>query len=179
MDRIITIIVAFITIGLVYYIMTYNKLTKAKNSVLEAKSGIDIALLKRFDLITDLVEVTKGYSKYEENVLTKLVQLRNQVENNPEFANDGLNGIIKNLNMTIEAYPDLQASAQYLNLQKILTNVEEHLQAARRLYNSNVTAYNNSCEQFPSSLVASNHKFERLSLFETEITNLVKPIVKY
>lgn len=179
MDTWLIIVLVLIALLVLYYIGTYNKLTRAKNSVLEANSGIDVALLKRFDLITDLVEVVKGYTKHEEKVLSDLAKIRSSIGTNPDEANGMLNSVVASLNMTIEAYPDLKASDQYLHLQKSMTNVEEHLQASRRLYNANVTAYNNLTEQFPSSFVANLHKFERQSLFETEVTNLEKPTVSF
>lgn len=179
METGIMILLGVLAILIIYYTSTYNKLTKAKNSVLEANSGIDIALLKRFDLITDLVEVVKGYSKHEVEILKSLTEIRSNIHKNPDVANGMLNDVVNKINMTIEAYPDLKASEQYLNLQKNMTNVEEHLQAARRLYNANVTAYNNLTEQFPSSFIANIHKFERENLFKTDVTNLEKPIVEF
>ncbi len=179
MEPWLIVVLVIVALLVIYYVSTYNKLTKAKNSVLEAHSGIDIALLKRFDLISDLVEVVKGYSKHEASLLTDLTEARASLNNNPDKANGMLNSIVGELSVTVEAYPDLKASGQYLNLQKNLSNVEEHLQASRRLYNSNVTAYNNMTEQFPSSIVANAHKFEKKSLFETDVTNLEKPNVTF
>lgn len=179
MDTLLIIIIGALALVLIYYISTYNKLTRSKNSVLESHSGIDVALLKRFDLITDLVEVVKGYTKHEKELLVDLAKVRANISKNSDEANGLLNDVVVELNMTVEAYPDLKASEQYLNLQKNLANVEEHLQAARRLYNSNVTAYNNLTEQFPSSFVANIHNFDHQKLFETEITNLQKPNIEF
>ncbi|NLC34083.1 MAG: LemA family protein, partial [Erysipelothrix sp.] len=135
--EIVMLLIAVLIVILIMYVSMYNKLVKSRNSVLEAKSGIDISLLKRFDLITDLVEVVKGYTKYESETLNKLISLRNN--NNSEFneTNESLNEITNSLNVVIEKYPDLKASEQFLNLQKNMANVEEHLQASRRFYNNN------------------------------------------
>lgn len=179
MDTWLIVVLVILGLLLLYYISTYNKLTRAKNSVLEANSGIDVALLKRFDLISDLVEVVKGYTKHEEKLLVDLTEIRSSIASNPDKANGQLNELVTQLNMTIESYPALKASEQFLNLQKNMTNVEEHLQASRRLYNANVTSYNNLTEQFPSSFVAGIHKFERQSLFETDVTNLEKPNIEF
>ncbi len=179
MEKVLVIIGILLLVLVVYYISVYNKLTRAKNNVLEGKSGIDIALLKRYDLITDLVEVVKGYANYEEEALLTITSLRSDVSKNPVEASRQLNNFISNLNVTIEAYPNLMASEQYLNLQKNMSNVEEHLQAARRLYNNNVTNFNNITEQFPSNIIAKNHKFDQFSLFETDVVNLVKPTVSF
>lgn len=172
------IIGVIVVIIVLYYVASYNKLTRAKNAVLEANSGIDIALLKRFDLISDLVEVVKGYSKHEKELMIELTKIRSQVETTPLRANRNMDKLVEKLNVTIESYPDLKASEQYLNLQKNMANVEEHLQASRRLYNNNVTVYNNMTEQFPSSVIAKNHKFKKFTLFETDLENLRKPKVE-
>lgn len=179
MEKILLILGSVLIIIVFVYISYYNKLTRARNSVLEAESGIDISLLKRFDLITDLVEVVKAYSKYETDLLVNIVEIRNEIKTNPDHANEQINSIVEKLNVTIESYPDLKASEQYLNLQKNMANVEEHLQASRRFYNNNVTIFNNMVDQFPSSLIAGMHKFTRMSLFTTDIENLVKPNVQY
>lgn len=173
------IVLTIIFLIVVFYISTYNKLTRAKNSVLESKSGIDIALLKRFDLITDLVETVKGYTKHEKELLEDLTKIRSQVQTSPSAANESMNTLVDKLNVTIESYPDLKASEQFLNLQKNMSNVEEHLQASRRLFNNNVTSFNNMTEQFPSSIIAKMHKFTKFTLFETDPSNLVKPTVEF
>ncbi|PXX80135.1 LemA protein, partial [Dielma fastidiosa] len=124
--------------------MLYNMVIRARLKMDESGSTIDILLNKRFDLITNLVEVVKGYTKYEEDVLSKVVELRNtcHVKPNKNKYNEGLNEAETKLLAVVEGYPDLKADALYLELMKQLSDVEEQLQAARRFYNANVTNYN-------------------------------------
>ncbi|NLY62821.1 MAG: LemA family protein [Erysipelothrix sp.] len=178
MELFIIVLVILAILALIV-ISTYNKLVRTKNSVEEAHSGIDISLLKRHDLITDLVQVVKGYTKHESQILEELVSIRSELSSNPDLANDHMNSIINRLNITIEAYPDLKASDQFLNLQKNIANVEEHLQASRRFYNNNVTNYNNLIEGFPSNIVANMFNYQPKELFKTDVENLVKPTVEY
>lgn len=179
MDKIIIGILIILVILVVIVISIYNKLIKGKNAIAEAYSGIDISLLKRHDLITDLVAVVQGYTKHESSTLEELIAIRSEISNNPDLANEHLNAIVNKLNVTIEAYPDLKASEQFLNLQKNIANVEEHLQASRRFYNNNVTNYNNIIQGFPSNIIANIFNFKSEELFKTDVENLLKPTVSF
>lgn len=172
---VLLIILLLLAVG--YYMAVYNKLIRLRNGSKEAESGIDIALLKRHDLISSLVETVKGYTKHESDVLEKLVKARSNLKTNKELADNQMDEVMTSINMSIEAYPDLKASEQFLNLQKNLSNVEEHLQASRRLFNANVRVYNDTIEQFPSSIIAKNHNFTLMSMFEAD-KDLSKPEVK-
>lgn len=172
----IAIVLVFI---LMYYIFVYNRLQRLVNNLEEASSGIDVALLKRFDLISSLVEVVKGYSKHEREVFTEITQIRNNISSNREVASEQMEKAISKLNVVVEAYPQLKASAQYLNLQKNLTNVEEHLQASRRLYNRSVTQLNNVIKQFPTSFIAKNHDISARELFAASGDFMGKPEVSF
>ena len=160
-------ILIIIAIILVIILSTYNKLVKAQNRVKQAESGIDIYLNERFDLIPNLVECVKAYSKHEENIFVEITNLRttymNQTKNLENGAN--LNNKMNELIAVAENYPELKASEQYLNLQKNLTKIESQLQAARRIYNAEVTTYNDKITLVPSNIVAKMFGFQEEKLF--------------
>lgn len=149
------IIGAIILVAVMWYIGTYNGIRVAQLKVKEALSGIDVALTKRYDVLTKMVDTVKGYQKYEKELLTEVISLRmgmNMQERNT--ANAQMNALSDKLNLFVENYPELKASANFAELQKAILDVEEHLQAARRMYNANVTSYNAKLVMFPSSVVA-------------------------
>lgn len=150
--------------------MLYNMVIRAKLKMDESGSTIDILLNKRFDLINNLVEVVKGYTQYEEDVLSKVVELRNtcHVKPNKNKYNEGLNEAEGKLFAVAEGYPELKADALYLELMKQLTDVEEQLQAARRFYNANVTNYNDRVTTFPSAIVAKVMKAKTRKYFAAD-----------
>ena len=150
---------------------TYNGLVRLRNRVRQAESGIDVYLNQRFDLIPNLVECVKAYSKHENEVLEKIVKLRSEYKQSSdkdfkqaEMLNREFNKIIA----VAEGYPELKASEQYLNLQKNLEKIESQLQAARRIYNMEVTTYNTKIETVPTNIVANIFGFEKASLFQIE-----------
>lgn len=150
--------------------MLYNQVIRARLKMDESGSTIDILLNKRFDLITNLVEVVKGYTKYEEDVLAKIIELRNtcHVKPNKNKYNEGLNEAEAKLLAVVESYPELKADSLYLELMKQMSDVEEQLQAARRFYNSNVTNYNNRVTTFPTMLMAKVMKAKTRKYFAAE-----------
>ena len=131
----------------------YNKLIKLRNKVNQSESGIDVYLNQRFDLIPNLVECVKLYTKYESETLNKITELNN---------------IINKILVVAENYPELKASEQYLNLQKNLSKVESQLQAARRIYNNDVTNYNTKIESIPNNIIAAVFGFKKAELFQIE-----------
>ena len=156
---------------LIFVILSlYNNLVKAKNKVKQAESGIDVYLNQRFDLIPNLVECVKGYSKHEQSIFTEITALRTSYMNNQKDIKsaENLNNKINQLIAVAENYPDLKASEQYLNLQRTLTKLEDQLQAARRIYNMEVTNYNNKISVVPSNIIASMFGFKEAKLFEIE-----------
>lgn len=163
------IIIAVILILIFFSI--YNSLVKSRNSVKQAESGIDVYLKQRFDLIPNLVECVKGYSKHEKDVLENIVKLRTEYINNKniDFKQvEDLNKSMNNLIAIAENYPELKASEQYLNLQQNLSKIESQLQAARRIYNSEVTKYNTKINTVPSNLIAKLFGFKEADLFQIE-----------
>jgi LemA protein len=157
-------------IVLVVIIAAYNKFIVLKNEVDNAFASVDVQLKKRYDLIPNLVEVVKQYMTYERDILEKLVALREQALKATNF-DEVLkleNEIFKTLNilqMRAEAYPELKASANFLQLQAALSEVEDSIAAARRFYNQAVTDYNSTIEQIPYNFFARMLSFEKRPLF--------------
>lgn len=162
---IVLLVILFIVLGM------YNGLVKQRNRVKQSASGIDVYLNQRFDLIPNLVECVKAYSKHESEIFKKIAELRESYKNQKvvdfekaEEINNALNQILA----IAENYPDLKASEQYLNLQKSLVKIESQLQAARRIYNNDVTKYNTKIETVPTNLIAMMFGFKQANLFEIE-----------
>lgn len=163
-------IFAIIVIILIIVILTqYNKLIKLRNKVKQSKSGIDVYLNQRFDLIPNLVECVKAYSKHESELFENISTLRSLYDQTKDFqrANEVNNNFNKLLAIA-ESYPDLKASEQYLNLQRNLIKIESQLQAARRIYNNDVTFYNTKIESIPSNIIANLFGFKQAELFQIE-----------
>ncbi len=166
-------ILLILIIGIVsWWISTSNRLKKEQIKIDEAASGIDVALTKRFDLLTKAVATVKGYAKHEQETLTNVISMRRPASNAPmkekeNFAN-AVTKAFDTINVVAEQYPDLKANTNFLALQNQITEVEEQLQAARRVYNSNVTVYNQDIVVFPSSIVANHLRCVKRDFFEAE-----------
>ena len=165
---IIALIVIIIII--IYILSKYNKLVKLKNKVKQSESGIDVYLNQRFDLIPNLVECVKGYIEYEKTTLEEITKMRSEYTNSnkdlrkAEKINNKMNGIL----VVAEGYPELKASEQFLNLQKNLEKIESQLQAARRIYNNDVTRYNTKIETIPTNIIAGIFGLKKEELFQIE-----------
>lgn len=169
----IVAVIALVLIVIMWYISTMNKLRRLEVKVEEALSGIDVALTKRFDLLTKMLETTKGYAKHEAETLENVIKWRNGIPTNAtiqeksEFASS-LSKVASGLNVVVEQYPDLKANDMFGKLQGAIADTEEHLQAARRLYNSNVSIINSSIVSFPTSIVANKIHMTKKEFFEAE-----------
>ena len=146
-----------------------NKLVRLQNSIKNSKSSIDVYLKQRFELIPNLVETVKGYAKHEEGLFKEVAEARskyNKTESlvDGEITNNGLNKII----VLAESYPELKANEQFLFLQKQLAKMESQLQAARRVYNSEVNRYNDVVMTFPGSFFAFIFRFKKEEFFEAK-----------
>lgn len=147
----------------------YNTLVKLKMKVKQAKSGIDVYCQQRFDLIPNLIETVKGYIKHEKEVFENITNLRTEYNNTKNIKiGQELNKQINSIIAVAENYPELKASEQFLNLQKNLEKMESQLQAARRIYNNDVTNYNTKINVVPYNLLANIFNFKEESLFELE-----------
>ena len=171
MNNTVYIILSIILFAIIIILFKYNKLVKLYNRVRQSKSDIEIYLNKRFDLIPNLVECVKSYSKYEDETLEKIVTLRNNYNENNNMNVDDLNHMDNKLNKylaVVENYPDLKANTEYLNLQQELKEVEEQLVRARNMYNHVATNYNIAREIVPNNIVAGIFGFKKFELFQLE-----------
>ena len=158
-------------------IIMFNMLVSRKNQVENAFASIDVYLKKRSDQIPNLVNAVKGYMNHEKEVLTEITQLRNEAGNSDlgtnervEVENKITDGISKVM-IAVEAYPDLKASDNFLQLQRSINEVEEQLAASRRAFNASVTDYNNGVESFPTNLVAGMMNYKRRNVFTIPSTS--------
>ena len=165
------IIGAVVVVILLFIVSAYNGLVKFRNKVRDQFSQIDVQLKKRADLIPNLVETVKGYTKHEEETLEKIIKARNtylkadSLEDKVE-ANNEISGAMSKLFALAESYPDLKANTNFLELQKELKDVEDKISYARQFYNDAVLMYNNKTEMFPSNIVASLFNFKKENFFE-------------
>ncbi len=167
------VLALIIIIFVIWYISTGNTLRRLEQSVEEAESGIDVALAKRYDSLTKMLDTTKGYAKHEAETLENTIKWRNGLPKSAtmaekqEFAGQ-LAQVEKGLSVVVEQYPQLKADTVFAKLQSAIMDSEEHLQAARRLYNSNVKNINNKIVSFPSSWVAKKINMAKKEYFEVE-----------
>ena len=163
------VLLVVILVAIVWYISVSNNIKTMELKVKEGESGIDIALTKRYDTLTKMLDAVKGYQAYEQQTLVQLVQLRSGMTmSERNAANKNMDEVAKHINLVAESYPELKSSNNFVMLQNTIVDVEEHLQAARRLYNSNVNAYNAMIVVFPNSIVAGNIGAVAKPYFEAE-----------
>ena len=181
MTIILIIAVAAIVI---WMIIIYNLFIRDRNLIKEAWSGIDVQLKRRHNLIPNLVASVKGYSQHEKTLLEDITQKRSEavkfesIKDKATVESD-LSGMLKNLFIAVENYPDLKASENFLNFQSQLVEIEDQLQYARRYYNGAVRNYNIRVESFPSNFIAGIFNFKQENFFEiTLATEKATPEVK-
>lgn len=179
---VVTLPLFFITIPVL--ISIYNGLVRKRNQIEYAFSGVDVALQKRGELIPNLVESVKKYMSFEQNTLAEIVELRNKISNvNPNSSErfdleNSMTGLLKNLMVTVENYPDLKSSDNMLQLQRTLNETEEQISASRRAYNASVNKLNNSIQTFPSNIIASINDFHLSPYFIADETAKATPDLK-
>jgi LemA protein len=165
-----TIIIATI---ILIIILLYNSLIDKKNQVEKAFFSIDVLLKKRCDLIPNLVAVVKNYAQFEQQTLIEITNLRSRLVSGRATGGtrvdleNQISRAIENILVSVEAYPDLQANLNFIQLQESLNEIEEQISAARRFYNTAVTEYNNAVEMFPSNLIAAAMNYRHRRLFVT------------
>ena len=169
--EILLIILGVIAILAVWLIAVFNGLIRLRNRVDEAWSDIEVQLKRRYDLIPNLVNTVKGYAKHEDSVFTKVTEARSnamQAQTPAEHAaaENMLTGTLKSLFAVSENYPALQASENFLHLQRELVDAEDKIQAARRFYNGNVRDFNTKIQVFPNNMVAGMLGFKKYEFFE-------------
>ena len=159
-------------IAILYIVVVYNSLIRLRNRSREALSDIDVQTKRRYDLIPNLVETVKGYMSHERETLESVTKARTEAMNTHGTAlekadkENVLAGTLKTLFALSENYPDLKANANFLELQRELSDTENKIQAARRFYNNTVNDLNTKIESFPSNIIAQSFRFEKGSFFE-------------
>ena len=182
-------LVTLIVIGVIAVaaVMLYNALVRARQMAEEAWSGIDVQLKRRSDLIPNLIETVKGYATHEKTTLDEVIARRNQAQAVPagdvagRGAAEGLLGqALGKVIALAEAYPDLKANQNFLQLQTSLETIEGELQMARRYYNGAARDLNTKVESFPSNLIAGQFGFQKRPYFEiTNEADRAVPQVKF
>ncbi len=169
----IIVVVAIIVIAVLYFIVKRNSIIAQRNRVDESWSGIDVQLKRRHDLVPNLVETVKGYAAHESEVFEKATKARAEAMSahsvaDTSKAESNLSGALTDLRAVAENYPTLRATENFQQLSRNLSELEDEIQASRRIYNSNVQTYNTDIEQFPGSIVANAGNFEKREFFEIE-----------
>ena len=174
MNIVLIVILAIAVLAGLYVVMAYNSLVRGRNQATEAWSGIEIHLKRRYDLIPNLVETVKGYAKHESSTLENVIAARNAAMGQSGGAADrgaaenALSQTLKSIFALSEAYPDLKANQNFIELQREITDTEDKIQASRRFYNSTVLEFNNLTETFPSVIIAGMFGFKKFAFFELD-----------
>jgi len=148
----ILIVVGILVLIVIWLVSLYNGLVRLRNRRQNAFADIDVQLRQRHDLVPQLVETVKGYAAHEKELLLKVTEQ--------------LSSALAGLKVQVEAYPDLKANQNFLQLQEELSDIENKLAASRRFFNGATTEYNNAVEAFPGNLIAKNFGFKREVLFD-------------
>jgi LemA protein len=186
MSGLIVIIVVVVVIGL-FLVSAYNRLVRLRNNRENAFADIDVQLRQRHDLIPQLVEAVKGYMKHEKDLLTDVTEARARAMgagtvNEKIAAESQLTSALGGIKVAVEAYPDLKANQNFLNLQEEISDVENKLAAVRRFFNSATKELNVVVESFPSNIVAGMFSFKKEPMFdlgENRVTMEEPPKVRF
>lgn len=167
----VIILIAVIVLFAVWAIGLYNNLVKLRNRRQNAFADIDVQLRQRHDLVPQLVETVKGYASHEKELLLRVTEARTAAMaagsiDDKIKAEQQLSAALQGLKVQVEAYPDLKANQNFLQLQEELSDIENKLAAARRFFNGATTEYNNAVESFPSNIIAKNFGFQRELFFD-------------
>ncbi len=166
-----TTVLIVLAIIVLWLIFAYNGLVTLRNRAKEAWADIDVQLKRRYDLIPNLVETVKGYAAHEKTVFEDVTAARTAAMGatgtaDKAKAENMLEGTLKSLFAVSEAYPDLKANQNFLQLQRELGDTEDKIQAARRFYNTTVMAFNTAIQTFPNNLISGQFGFSQMDLFE-------------
>ena len=175
MVLLIIVIAVVVLVGL-YVMVTFNGLVRLRNRIENAWAQVDVQLRRRYDLIPNLVETVKGYAKHERETLTAVTEARASAINasgvgEQAAAENMITGALKSLFAVAEAYPDLEADGNFLQLQEELSETEGRIAYARQFYNDSVLRLNTRIETFPSNIVANAFGFEPREYFEADDTS--------
>ncbi|MCQ2055536.1 MAG: LemA family protein [Fibrobacter sp.] len=169
--NVLIVVGVVIIVLIVCAISMYNGLVKLRNNRETAFANIDVQLKQRFDLVPQLVAAVKGYATHEKEVLEKVTAARSAAMNATTVdekvaADKALTGALSGLKVSLEAYPELKANQNFLQLQNELADIENKLSATRRFFNSATRELNNACEVFPSNIIAGMFGFKRAAMYE-------------
>ncbi|MBL7744379.1 MAG: LemA family protein [Chitinophagaceae bacterium] len=182
------IIIGIIAVIALWAIAAYNSLVRLRNRRENAFADIDVQLRQRHDLVPQLVETVKGYATHEKDLLIKITEARSAAVSARSIddkivAEQQLTSALQGLRVQVEAYPDLKANQNFLQLQEELSDIENKLAASRRFFNGATTEYNNAVEAFPGNLIAKNFGFKREIFFDLGDDNRKKmeepPTIKF
>jgi LemA protein len=167
------IIIIVVALVLLFLVLQYNSLVRLRNRTKNAWAQIDVQLRRRYDLIPNLIETVKGYAEHEKETFDAVVQARSSAMSASGPADQAQNenlleGTLKSLFALSEAYPDLKANVNFLELQEELTSTESRIAFARQHFNDSVLGYNNKIEVFPSNVIAGMFKFEQEEFYKVE-----------
>ena len=171
---IIGIIIAVVVVILAFWLISaYNNFVKMKNKIEEAFATMDVYLKKRWDLVPNLVNTVKGYAEHEKSTFDAITKLRSQSydsmsANEKVETNQALGGMLGTLIATAEAYPELKANQNFLELQKNLNELENDIADSRKYYNGCVRQMNTAVESFPSNIIAGMFHFEKYRMHEVD-----------
>lgn len=175
------ILLAILAVLVLWVAFAYNSFVSLVNRAKEAWADIDVQLKRRYDLIPNLVNTVKGYATHEAQTFEKVTEARARAMSAGNIAEKGeaenmLTGALKSVFALSEAYPDLKANQNFLELQRELSDTENKIQAARRFYNTNVRDLNTRVESFPSNLIANVFKFSKMEFFELAEEGAREPV---
>jgi LemA protein len=178
------ILIIVVVLILVWVVSTYNALVVLRNKVKNQWAQIDVLLKRRSDLIPNLVETVKGYTKHEEGTLKEVIEARNKyvtasTDEDKMKASGEITGALSKLFALTESYPDLKANTNFTELQKELTETEDKIAYARQFYNDAVMKYGNKLVLFPSNIVASIFGFKPEKYFEVSEADKEAPKVQF
>ncbi len=161
--------IVVVVILLIAYISIRNNISRTQIKIDEASAGIDVALQKRYDVLTKMLDVVKAYTKYEKETILDVIKVRKGMSMDEKAdADKKMNEEFSKISVVAENYPELRSSDNYKTLQQAIADTEEHLQAARRMFNSNVSRLNQLLVTFPSSVVASSMGVTKKAFYEVE-----------
>ena len=165
------IVIAVVVVLVLCFISMYNGLVKLRNNRENAFANIDVQLKQRYDLVPQLVSTVKGYASHEKDVLEKVTAARAAAMSAMTIdekvaADKAMSSALSGLKVSLEAYPELKANQNFLQLQTELADIENKLAAARRFFNSATREFNNACEVFPSNIIAGMFNFKRAAMYE-------------
>lgn len=179
------IVAAVVALVILYAVVAYNGLVRQRNQVDNSWSQVDVQLKRRLDLIPNLVETVKGYASHEKATFQAVIEARQAALAAPSLpgpqaaADTVVTGALRQLFALSEAYPDLKANQNFLNLQEELTSTESRVAYARQFYNDSVMGYHNKLDTFPTLVIARLGNFTRREFFEAEEGARTAPTVKF